>query len=103
MQSLTLNTKYQAITAYDKAAGYTIVFDNSETLRKKVCEAKKGYATDEIGLTIFDVNFDNGPTMCQPNIIKGSGDRIRMMKQISEYFRDEYKDASKEAGCHSLT
>ncbi|KAH9372470.1 hypothetical protein HPB48_011320 [Haemaphysalis longicornis] len=103
IQGLRHDKKNQAITSYNKAAGYTIVFDNSETLRKKVCDAKKGYAADEIGLAVFDVNYDNGTTSCQPKFIKGNGDRIRMMKKILKYFRDDYKDASKAPGCHSLT
>ncbi|XP_077558112.1 uncharacterized protein LOC144173654 [Haemaphysalis longicornis] len=41
--NLAINNTYQAVVAFSKVAGYTLVFDNSITLLKKVCGAKKKF------------------------------------------------------------
>ncbi|XP_077527982.1 uncharacterized protein LOC144139550 [Haemaphysalis longicornis] len=100
--SLAINDEHQAVTAFNKIAGFTVVFDNSATLRQKVCEAKANLATFEFGLAVFDVNYDQGPTACQDKFIKGYGTRLEMIKKLSSYFRNEFNDASKLTGCISV-
>ncbi|XP_077560717.1 uncharacterized protein LOC144175512 [Haemaphysalis longicornis] len=100
--SLAINQTYQAVVAFSKAAGWTLVFDNSNTLLRKVCEAKTNLTNVEFGLSVFDANYDNGTTQCPANYIKGDGDRTGIIKKALHYFRN-FTDASKEAGCTSLT
>ncbi|XP_077561132.1 uncharacterized protein LOC144175933 [Haemaphysalis longicornis] len=100
--SFIINNTYQAVVAFSKVTGYTLVFDNSITLLRKVCEAKKSLTNVEFGLAVFDVNYDNETTRCQPHVIKHGGERMGTMKKLLNYFRDEFKDASKEAGCLRL-
>ncbi|XP_049524993.1 uncharacterized protein LOC119456709 [Dermacentor silvarum] len=96
-QHINFSEQYQSVVTYDKHKGYTITFDNDDSLRKKVCDARASHGS--FSLAAYDVNYDQGKNSCPKWGAKGHYSRLNLVRQLNSFMRGE--NTSKGTQCDS--
>ncbi|XP_070392655.1 uncharacterized protein [Dermacentor albipictus] len=91
-----------AMRTYDKASRRMFVYDNEETLCKKLCLLKANYTKLEFGVAIYDLDYEDTEGTCSSLNTHGAYSRTKVASTVHRYFASQFTDPSKEAECSQL-
>ncbi|XP_077521166.1 uncharacterized protein LOC144132550 isoform X1 [Amblyomma americanum] len=92
----------KAVISYDEIYGFAITFDNEQSLQFKVCDALKS-TQRQLGVAVYDVNYDANTTQCNERWIKGSWERLRFLYRLQNSMNDAYLHPDKNFDCLQIT
>ncbi|XP_077491859.1 uncharacterized protein LOC144102468 [Amblyomma americanum] len=103
-KNVQLDQDAQSLTAYDKGPGFkqTFAFDNHQTYRQKLCDAKYNLTQVVFTVAAYDVNYDSVTMSCQRTQVFGRYVRTVRLRRIGRFLNDNYTDSSKHASCLAL-
>ncbi|XP_070390209.1 uncharacterized protein [Dermacentor albipictus] len=94
--------KRYAMRTYDKASRRMFVYDNEETMCKKLCLLKANYTKLEFGVAIYDLDYEDTEDTCSSLNTQGAYSRTKVVSTVHRYFASQFTDPSKEAECSQL-
>ncbi|KAH7960695.1 hypothetical protein HPB49_022351 [Dermacentor silvarum] len=91
-----------AMRTFDKATRRMFVFENQQTLCKKLCLIKANYTKVEFGVAVYDLDYEDADDTCSLLNLLGAYSRLQTVSTVQRYLASQFTDPSKEAECSKL-
>ncbi|KAL1480373.1 hypothetical protein MTO96_051083 [Rhipicephalus appendiculatus] len=99
-RNINFSEEYQTVITYDNSKGFTITFDNDNSLRTKVCDARAKHGS--FGLAAYDVNYDQGEDVCPKWGAKGHYSRLYLVQRLNAFMSGGNPDGNTDCETISL-
>ncbi|KAL1482373.1 hypothetical protein MTO96_033840, partial [Rhipicephalus appendiculatus] len=104
-KNVDFDRKAHSVVYFDDnpKARRTFIFDNSYSLRYKVCVMKRRTVNVSYSVAAYDVNFDSGPTGCDKSLVQGKYTRTRQLKKLADFIAHNYTNVQDISACRNAT
>ncbi|XP_070389132.1 uncharacterized protein [Dermacentor albipictus] len=89
---LTRNTKMNMM----------FVYDNEQSLCRKLCRVKANYTKLRFGLAAFDLDYEDYSNSCRQDNKFSAFSRLQTLRKLVDYFKDHFEKRIDEPGCIAL-
>ncbi|KAL1427317.1 hypothetical protein MTO96_017605 [Rhipicephalus appendiculatus] len=83
-------------------SSHLFAFDDEAAFKEKLCRLKGDHLRLEFGIAVFDLEYEDFSNACDFANTHGAFSRLKVLRQIIDFFRTNFKERSDRAACLSL-
>ncbi|KAL1470392.1 hypothetical protein MTO96_024328, partial [Rhipicephalus appendiculatus] len=96
--------QYKSLITYDDSEGFAVTFENSLSLREKLCDAwNLGATFGPVGLAVYDANYDRRSSRCDRRWINGTWSRFRFLLRLRDFLNQGPRSSTFLLDCNRVT
>ncbi|XP_077508419.1 uncharacterized protein LOC144119746 [Amblyomma americanum] len=101
-QKPAYDTKNHAMLSRNTKRNMMFVYDNEESLCRKLCRVKANYTKLRFGLAAFDLDYEDYTNSCRHENKFSAFSRLQTLRKLVDYFKDHFSAPFDESGCVGL-